>query len=79
MKVKTVNRGQGGLSRRRLLGLACIAHKSLEICERCRLWQRNSPAAPEKFHCFLQRRVCFDLFILRQALKRTRSVCLRAF
>src|SRR5271165_3169547 len=27
---------------------ACIAHKSLEICERCRLWQRNSPATPEK-------------------------------
>jgi len=27
--------------------LACIAHKSLEICERCRLWQQNSPAAPK--------------------------------
>jgi hypothetical protein len=27
--------------------LACIAHKSLEICERCRLWQRNSPTTPE--------------------------------
>ena len=27
--------------------LACIAHKSLKICERCRLWQRNSPATPE--------------------------------
>src|SRR5271165_2305276 len=27
--------------------LACIAHKSLEICDRCRLWQRNSPATPE--------------------------------
>jgi hypothetical protein len=27
--------------------LACIAHKSLEICERCRLRQRNSPATPE--------------------------------
>jgi hypothetical protein len=23
-------------------GLACIAHKSLEIFERCRLWQQNS-------------------------------------
>jgi hypothetical protein len=27
--------------------LACIAHKSLEICDRCRLWRRNSPATPE--------------------------------
>jgi hypothetical protein len=27
--------------------LACIAHKSLEICERCRLKQQNSPARPE--------------------------------
>src|SRR5271166_5327491 len=29
------------------IGLACIGHKSLEICDRCRLWQRNSPATPE--------------------------------
>jgi hypothetical protein len=28
-------------------GLACIAHKSLEIFERCRLRQRHSPAKPE--------------------------------
>ncbi|HZC59699.1 MAG TPA: hypothetical protein VE154_06865, partial [Chthoniobacterales bacterium] len=27
--------------------LACIAHKSLEICERCRLWKQNSQATPE--------------------------------
>jgi hypothetical protein len=27
--------------------LACIGHKSLEICDRCRLWQQNSPAAPK--------------------------------
>jgi hypothetical protein len=27
--------------------LACIAHKSLVICERCRLWQQSSPAAPD--------------------------------
>jgi hypothetical protein len=26
---------------------ACIAHKSLEICERCRLQQRNPPAPPD--------------------------------
>jgi hypothetical protein len=35
-----------------------------------------------KFRCFLERRVfetvCFDSFILKQALKQTRSVCLRA-
>jgi hypothetical protein len=35
-----------------------------------------------KFRCFLERRVLqqfvFDSFILKQALKQTRSVCLRA-
>src|SRR5271165_5592787 len=35
------------LLKRREEWLACIAHKSLEICERCRLWQQNSPAAPK--------------------------------
>jgi hypothetical protein len=35
--------------------LACIAHKSLEICERCRLWQRNPPATPEHSTAFLKR------------------------
>ena len=34
-------------SKFRNLGLACIGHKSLEICDRCRLWQQNSPAAPK--------------------------------
>jgi len=37
---------------RTFLGLACIAHKSLEICERCRLWQQNSPATPENSAAF---------------------------
>jgi hypothetical protein len=36
-----------------------------------------------KFRCFLERRVlktvCFDSFILKQAIKQTRSVCLIAF
>ena len=32
--------------------LACIGHKSLEICDRCRLWQRNSPATPENSAAF---------------------------
>src|SRR5260370_36586443 len=36
---------------------ACTAHKSLEICERCRLRQQNSPASAGKFCCFLARRV----------------------
>jgi hypothetical protein len=34
-----------------------------------------------KFRCFLEKsfeEVCFDSFILKQALKQTRSVCLRA-
>jgi hypothetical protein len=26
--------------------VACVADKSLEICERCRLRQQKSPAAP---------------------------------
>jgi hypothetical protein len=38
-------------------GLSRIAHKSLEICERCRLWQQNSPATAEKFYRFWERRV----------------------
>jgi hypothetical protein len=37
-----------------------------------------------KFRCFLGKRVslktvCFGSFILKQALKQTRSACLRAF
>ena len=27
--------------------LACIDHKSLEICDQCRLWQQNGPASPD--------------------------------
>jgi hypothetical protein len=34
--------------------LACIAHKSLEIFERCRLWQWNSPATPENSAAFFR-------------------------
>src|SRR5262249_9154204 len=33
--------------RTRMKVKACGAHKSLEICERCRLWQQISPATPE--------------------------------
>jgi len=32
---------------RRRFCLACIARKSLEICEQSRLWQRSSLATPE--------------------------------
>jgi hypothetical protein len=63
------------------MNLACIAHKSLEICERCRLRQRNSPATPEIPLLFEEKSfetVYFDSFIFKQALKQTRSVCLRA-
>jgi hypothetical protein len=54
----------------------------LEICERCRLRQQNSPAAPENSAALGEKSlktVCFDLFILKQALKQTHSVSLRVF
>jgi hypothetical protein len=38
----------------------------------------ESSGYAEEFRCFLDRAVCFDSFILKQALKQTRSVCLRA-
>src|SRR5271166_4519852 len=63
------------------LRLACIAHKSLEISERCRLWQQNSSATPENSAAFWRgdlKTVCFDSFILKRVLKQTRSVFLRA-
>jgi hypothetical protein len=63
------------------MNLACIAHKSLEICERCRLRQRNSPATPEIPLLFEEKSfetVCFDSFIFKQGLKQTLRVCLRA-
>jgi hypothetical protein len=64
------------------MGLACIAHKSLEIFEPCRLWQQNSPATPDNSAAFLERTiqtVCFNSFILKRALKWAWSACLRAF
>jgi hypothetical protein len=41
------------------LPLACIAHKS---CERCRLWQRNSPATPENSAAFWSEEFKDNLF-----------------
>jgi hypothetical protein len=32
--------------------LACIVHKSIEICDQCSLWQQNSPARPENSAAF---------------------------
>jgi hypothetical protein len=64
--------------------LACIAHKSLEIFERCRLWQQNSPATPDySAALFFGEKefeaVCFGSFILKLALKWAWSAYLRAF
>ena len=44
--------------------LACIAHKSLEICERCRLWQQNSPAAPKNSTAFGEKSLAHLVSIL---------------
>jgi hypothetical protein len=58
------------------MGLACIAPKSLEIWERCRLRQRNSPTTPENSAAFWREdfeTVSFDSFILKQTLKQARS------
>ena len=44
------------------MSLACIGHKSLEICDRCRLWQRNSPATPENSAAFWRREFRNSLF-----------------
>ncbi len=41
-----------GTTFRVILPLACTAHKSLEIFERCRLRQQNSPATPENSAAF---------------------------
>jgi multidrug efflux pump subunit AcrA (membrane-fusion protein) len=43
-------------------GLACIAHKSLEIFERCRLWQQNSPATPDNSAAFSERTISNSSF-----------------
>jgi hypothetical protein len=62
--------------------VACIAHKSLEFCERCRLWQQNCPAKPENSAAFLESKVLNSLFRSihsKGALKPTHSICLRAF
>jgi hypothetical protein len=67
--------------------LVCIApslhrHKSLEIFEQCRLWQRNLQLRwqiPLLFAEKSLKTVCFEFMIKKQVLKQTPSVCLRAF
>jgi len=63
--------------------LACIAHKSLEIFERCRLWQQNYPLRRTILLLFVGEKefetVCFGSFILKLALKWAWSAYLKAF
>src|SRR5260370_39431564 len=47
-----MHRVGGSLMRLDLDALACIAHKSLEICEQCKLRQQNSRATPENSAAF---------------------------
>jgi hypothetical protein len=64
------------------MDVACIGHKSLETCDQCRLRQQNSPTTPEIPLLFGEKSfetVCFDSFILIQALKQTRSVCFKSY
>jgi len=62
--------------------VACIAHKSLEIFERCRLWQQHHPATPDDVAAFGKKNlktVCFALFTLNHALKQTRRRLFKRF
>ena len=62
--------------------LACIAHKSLEICERCRLWQQNSPATPGKIRCFWRgefKNSLFRYIYLNQSLRQRAQPLSKSF
>jgi hypothetical protein len=62
--------------------LACLAHKYLQICERCRLRQQNNPATPDRLPLFAEKNLKsagFDSFTLNLLLNRGGSVCLRPF
>jgi hypothetical protein len=57
--------------------LACSAHKSLEIFERCRLRQRHSPAEPKNGVALLHKEfetVCFWSIYFNSALKQPRKL-----
>ena len=61
--------------------LACIAHKSLEICAALQAPGSGiSPAAPENSTAISEKSsatACLSSFILKEVLKQTRSVCLQ--
>jgi len=62
--------------------LACIAHKSSEICERCRLWQQNPPATPDNAAAFFEEEFKNSLFrfiYFKSALKQTRKRLFKSF
>ena len=62
--------------------LACIAHKSSEICERCRLRQQNPPATPDNSAAFWEEEFKNSLFrfiILNHALRQTRRRLFKSF
>jgi hypothetical protein len=51
--------------------LACLAHKSLEICDRRRLRQQNSSATPENSAAFRREgfeTLCLDSSILNESI-----------
>src|SRR6266850_2276106 len=56
---------------------ACVAHKSLEICKRRRLWQRNSPATPEIPLLFGEKNLkqFVSIHLFETGSLKTRSVC----
>jgi hypothetical protein len=45
------------------MALACIARKSLEIWERCRLRQQNPPASRDNSAAVFYGKICNNLFI----------------
>jgi hypothetical protein len=61
--------------------LACIVHKSQAICDQRRLWQqpRKAFGAAALWREEFKKTACTGSFILKQALKQTHSVSLRAF
>ena len=50
--------------------LACIAHKCLDISERCRLWQQDIPATPDHPTALFWKKVLNNLFnqLIRKGL-----------
>jgi hypothetical protein len=65
------------------VALACIAHKSLEIFERCRLWQQNSPATPDNSAAFwkeeFQNSLSEFIYYLNPVLEQARQRLFKNF